>query len=409
MPLDAREKTHIRDLAKRVAEIAADPYNEERRQMWYRHNALERVKPMVLIFPEGSWEELMPESTMVCEDPTWRRHEFYLRHLIYRWEHLRDDNVIEPYLQMGAPRGATSWGLEMQVKRSEAARGAFAYDPVLKGPEDFAKMVKPHYHVDHDKKKEMWDEATDAVGDILTVRWTRGKGINTSLVNQICNWHGLEQTMSDMIERPEFLHEIFTFLMEGTQTLLDELEASGELEANNSNDYAGSGGVCYSKELPGDDDGPIMLKDIWGFAESQEYTLVSPRMYDEFGLKYQAPLLERCGLNCYACCEGLDDKLDLIMEKVPNLRRLSISPWTDVNIAAEKLEDKIIYSWKPPPMLVTDPYDTDYTRKYTRDFLEATKGNVVEMILKDTHTCNHQPQRLTDWVEICKELAEDYA
>ena len=39
----------IRDLAARVAEIATKPVQEEKREMWHRFNALEPVRPMVMI------------------------------------------------------------------------------------------------------------------------------------------------------------------------------------------------------------------------------------------------------------------------------------------------------------------------------------------------------------------------
>jgi hypothetical protein len=34
---------------------------------------------------------------------------------------------------------------------------------------------------------------------------------------------------------------------------------------------------------------------------------------------------------------------------------------------------------------------------------------VVEMILKDTHTVRHEPQRLSTWVEIANDLTAVYA
>ena len=296
------------------------------------------------------------------------------------------------------------------MKGSGKHGSASAYDPVLIEESDIDKLQVPEFFVNEEEKDRRWNEAYDAVGDILQIRWKRGPGVNTSLVNLVCYLRGLEQVMLDMVERPEWLHRVFQFMMDGTRKVLDGLDASGLVYSNASNDYAGSGGLCYTKELPGDEaNGSLGLMDIWGFAESQEYTLISPKMYYEFGIRYQAPLLERFGLNCYGCCENLTDKLDLILDTVPNLRRLSISPWTDVDVAAEKLGKNVIYSWKPIPTLVTDPYDEDYTREYMRRAMEATRGNVVEMVLKDTHTCNGRPDRMRRWVEISKELAEEYA
>jgi len=65
--LNPQERTTTRALARRVADIAADPYHVERRRLWYKHNRLQKVKPMVLVFPEGSWRELLPENTMTVE------------------------------------------------------------------------------------------------------------------------------------------------------------------------------------------------------------------------------------------------------------------------------------------------------------------------------------------------------
>jgi hypothetical protein len=35
--------------------------------------------------------------------------------------------------------------------------------------------------------------------------------------------------------------------------------------------------------------------------------------------------------------------------------------------------------------------------------LEITRGCVVEMALKDTHTCNNEPQRFDEWTRIAQE------
>ncbi|HUV38719.1 MAG TPA: hypothetical protein VMY39_03855, partial [Planctomycetota bacterium] len=85
----------LRDLAKRVAEIVALPVQAERRALWKRHNALERVRPMILVFPEGSWRELLPDTSLTCGDKRAREIERTLRVRLYTHEHFRDDTVIE--------------------------------------------------------------------------------------------------------------------------------------------------------------------------------------------------------------------------------------------------------------------------------------------------------------------------
>ncbi len=407
MSLSTRDRTYLRDLATRVAEIAADPYNEERRNWWYALNDLRPVRPLALAFPEGSWRELMPAGTLKLTDPVWRGREAYLKQKIYRWENIRDDNVIEPTIEVGPPRREVGWNAETRLRRIEGVGAAGTYDPVLKEPEDFAILGVPHMEYDHEEKARIAETMNDVFGDILTFRWGRNPGVNTNPVRFICFIRGLHQVMLDMMDRPEWLHEVFTFVTENAKLLLDDVEASGELELTDGETYVGSGGTAYTRQLPSEGfDGKVRLKDLWGFSHSQEYTLVSPVMYEEFGLQYQAPLLERFGLNSYGCCEDMTDKLDAIMRCIPNLRRISITPWTDVAVAAEKLQDKYIYSWKPNPVCIVDPYDPDHIRAEIRHTLEVARGCAVEMILKDTHTCNHQPERFRTWVRIAQEEAE---
>ena len=82
--------------------------------------------------------------------------------------------------------------------------------------------------------------------------------------------------------------------------------------------------------------GRVRTKDCWGFCESQETSTISPRMFAEFILPYQLPILERFGLNCYGCCEPLDNRWKFV-ETIPNLRRVSISPWANLSQMAERL------------------------------------------------------------------------
>lgn len=93
--IPASDRQILRGLAQRVAEIAARPIQEERRRLWRKHNSLQRVRPMILFFPEGSWRELLPDSVFQCQNQDARPMEWDLRHRIYTHEHFDTDNVIE--------------------------------------------------------------------------------------------------------------------------------------------------------------------------------------------------------------------------------------------------------------------------------------------------------------------------
>jgi hypothetical protein len=140
---------------------------------------------------------------------------------------------------------------------------------------------------------------------------------------------GLEQMMLDMVDHPDDLHRLMAFLRDGHLAKLEFLEQNDLLSLNNDGTYVGSGGFGWTDELPqADFDGHVRTCDMWGFAESQETVGVSPAMFAEFVFQYQLPILQRFGLNCYGCCEPLDKRWHIV-KQVPNLRRVSISPWAD--------------------------------------------------------------------------------
>jgi hypothetical protein len=93
--ISALDRKVLRDLARRVAEIAALQVQAERRELWKIHNDLQPVRPLMLVFPEGSWEELLTGKELRCEGEEVRSIEWELRNRIYYHEHFQDDTVIE--------------------------------------------------------------------------------------------------------------------------------------------------------------------------------------------------------------------------------------------------------------------------------------------------------------------------
>ena len=107
----------------------------------------------------------------------------------------------------------------------------------------------------------------------------------------------------------------------------------------------------------------------------------------------------------YGCCDRLDDRLDIVSQ-LPNVRKISCSPWSHREAFAEKLPKHIIMSNKPSPaMLATETFDEDAVRADLRRTIDAARKNGVqlEMILKDISTVRYEPQRLWRFSEIALE------
>ncbi len=412
--MNAQDLQIIRDLARRVAEVAASPEMAHRRQEWYRHNALQPGKAMLFCSPEGSWVEInqQPELQPVCTDETARAWEMDLRNRLYIWEHFADDEVMDNRLSVGYVLEQTGYGLAPVYHRTEdTARGSAVWDAPLKDPADLAKLQVPTTTVDWDASQRRLEEAQDVFNGILDVQLRSSHWWTLSSVMAFSELRGLEQIMVDMLERPEWVHEAMAWFRDAKLQWLDSLQAQGLLSLNNGNDYVGSGGFGFTEELPaeGYDRTRVRPEDMWGFTESQETTAISPRMFNEFILPYQKPIQERFGLNCYGCCEPLHDRFDHVMT-IPRLRRISISPWCDRQISAERLGGDYIFSWKPnPARIAMETFNEDLVRRDIRETLDIARGCIVEIILKDTHTCRGEPERFDRWYRIAREEVEEAA
>ena len=400
----------IRDLAKRVAEEAANSRHEERRQRWYAHNSLRGERPLLFISPEGSWIELITEESLECSDDDARGLERALRMRLYAAEHFPDDQVCDADFRVPLAVTSTGWGLTPTYTHSNTARGAYVWDAPIKSRADLDRLQTPTTTYDSEKTQAYLEYYQELLGDILNVIpfgrfwWALG------LIDEWTQLRGITQTFMDMSDDPKLVHEGMRRLSEGKLAWLQSLEDQGLNSLNNGNDYVGSGAFGFTHELPQPDfEGRERLIDMWGWCEAQTMSEVSPAMHEEFVLPYQLPILQRFGLNCYGCCEPLHHKLDMLKAQVPRLRRVSISTWADKTMSAEKLGSEIIFSWKPnPAALAGVDFDENWVREDIRETIDIARANgcKLEIVLKDTHTCQHHPERFERWAEIALEEAE---
>jgi len=400
-----RDRETLRRLAERVAGLAARPVEEEKRALCTAHNELRPTRPLVFCDPENGWNEIIGPQDLECEDGLARGWEYHLRREIFWGERMRDDRVILAEMPVGYVYTETDWGMShRQIGQGGAC--AYTWDPPLKDYADMDRLRYPQITVDRAATDAIRDLAAETFDGLLSVRvrgaWWWSLGMTGTLVLL----RGLEQMHLDMVDRPDDLHRLMAFLRDGTLARLDWLEREGLLTLN-TDAYVGSGGFGWTRELPAPDfTGRVRTKDMWGFAESQETVSVSPRMFAEFVLPYQLPILERFGLNCYGCCEPLDTRWEHV-KTVPRLRRVSVSPWSNLERMAGCLSDRYVFSMKPNPAALAAPsFDEEAVRAGLREALRVTSGCRVEMVMKDCHTIGGEPDRVVRWVRIAREEAE---
>jgi hypothetical protein len=402
---EEHDRDVLRALAARVRQVADSPLMAERRNLWRRHNALDSPRPMILIFPEGSWGELLPWDTLTCHGDKARHWEYNLRTRLYGFEHFASDNVVDADWPVSRVIHSTGWGLDARHRPSTTERGSWAFDPVVKSKADLERMHFPDIRVDDEATAAELALATETFGDLLDVKTVGVTHLSFHLMNQWTSLRGLEQVFMDMALEPDFLHAAMRFLCDGHKHLIDQYVALGLLSANNDNTYHSTGGNGYIDTLTPGASGAVKLSEMWASAESQELDPVSPSMHLEFAMQYERELLAPFGLTGYGCCDGLHAKLADVCA-LPNMRRISMSPFCDVDKAAPQVTDQFIFSWKPQPSQLVGRFDERRIGDYLQHTLDVCRGGVLEIILKDTHTCERQPERFDRWARLCRERVE---
>jgi hypothetical protein len=426
MNIDAREKNILRELAKEVGDISRNALWEEKRRLWRDKNALKKVRPLILCsLPGEAWAEIIPESTLRVRDPLFRKYELELRQKIFRWENIGDDEIISDKIYVPIQRRLTDW-IDNRVRPySGQADKSAAFAPSIVEHHDLGKLKFPRLSVDWNKSEKLLEEVQEIFGDILEVilgepfyAATDGEvmGWGYSLIDILCELRGLENIFNDLYSCPSFVHEAMDFLMRGTLKYLDDLERENLLVLNNnefisaSNTPLGSNGLACSEELPGEpfDPGRVATGNLWGYAQAQEFSEVSPDMHEEFVLPYQQKIADRFGLNCYGCCEGNDRKWDRIIKHIPRLRQLSVSFAASLEIAADTLKDNYVLSWKPHPVRMIAGFDERNIRRELKIGFEQAKGSCLIVCLRDTQTLYGEPERASVWTRVAMELAEQF-
>jgi hypothetical protein len=404
-----KDRERLRRFAEQVAELAARPVEAKKRDLWYRHNALEATRPVIFCDPENSWHEIIPDSTLTCESPLARKWEYLLRKDIFWGSQMCDDRVVPPYFTIEHVHSEPDWGLKEDVIGGKNG-GSYVWDAPIKTEEDIEKLHTPHIDIDFETTEFQTELARDVFSGILDVQVKTAWWWSLAETRVLARLRGLKQMMLDYADRPEWVHRVMTILHDGILAMMDDIESRGLLSLNNGGDYVGSGGFGWTHDLPKPGfDGTVHLSDLWGFVESQETVGVSPKMFAEYIFPYQLPILARFGLTCYGCCEPVDKRWKWISQ-IPNLRRVSVSPWSDRARMAEYLADRYIFSLKPnPALLAMESFDPELVRAELRRDLEISRGCRVEVIMKDNHTIRNDPRRVVEWVRIAHEEAQRIA
>ena len=403
----------LRGLGEYMVKLAKHPLNLERKKLWYKLDECSPERPMILIHPltYTKGKDAPVKSMLQCEDEFPRAVELDLRNQVYCFEKLRDDHVIEPYINLKWNIKSSGYGVSA-VSHSASTEaggiGAKSWEPPIKNLDKDFGLLKPRsFSIDREgtlKQKEILEAVFK---DVLPVRIHGRYGDGARLTDKVITLVGLENFMFLMYDNPEGIHRLMCFLRNDLLNYVRWLEGENIYSLNNGNDTIGSGSIGYTKFLPQADWKPgdkVRMKDKWYFADAQETVGVSSEMFEEFVLPYIVDVTKNFGRVYHGCCEPLQDSIKVIIKKIRNLKRVSVSPWANEEIMARELGNSFVYSRKPNPTLIsTNVFNEDLIRKDLQHTLSVAKDCSLEIIMKDIITLQNQPKRAARWVEIAFE------
>ncbi len=410
--LEERDREVLRELGRQIASIAALPVHKEKAALWTRLNDLDSQRPMVWI-NEIPWHEMNvnDELTIRCRHPWAQELETQLRRTIYQWNHMRGDMVVKDYLECPLVIHSTDFGIHEDVN-------------VLK-TDDSNEIVSRHFHVQikdigdiekinmpkvihYEKASEAaWETMKELFTDIIPVRKTGQTHIWFTPWDYLIRWTGVQEAMYALVDDPEMINAAVERMVDAWMVELDQFEEQNLLSLDCDNTRIGSGGYGYVSNLPGKPFDPdhVRPKNMWGCSNAQIFSEVSPDMHWEFAMRHDLRWMERWGLTYYGCCEPLQNKIHLL-KKIPNLRKVSVSPWNDYRKILPGLGSDYVASVKPnPAIFAEDGWDAKGAEADLRKALEAGEGaSHIEFIMKDISTVRYRPQLLWEWADIAMKV-----
>ena len=406
----------LRELANKYALIAFDDHQKEMYHLHASTNDLSPIRPVVLIH-ELPWHELNVDGslTLQCEDEDFRRVEQHLRRTIFQWTYFPADMLVQPYLSI--EKVIESTGIGVEVKEETASVDAanhivsHKYEDQFCDMEDLEKLHSPIITYDRAETMRRFEKIADAIGDIIPVKIT---GANMDYSLGLITWDIIAQHMSidnllyNLIDEPEFMHSLARKFADIYKDTIRQYEEQNLFNPDSPYIHCTPAASRVLKNSIQDYDN-IRACNIWGRGLAQIFSSVSPDMHDEFDIQYAKEVLEPFGYVYYGCCEPLDTKID-ILRQIKNLRKISISPWANVHVAAEAIGSDYVLSAKPSPSNLTcAASQPEVIEKEIREILRAGRANncPLELVLKDISTANYKLENLVTWERTAMELVKN--
>ena len=212
MDIPDKDKSVLRQLAEKQAEIASLPVHKDKIREWIRLNGNKPGRPLVWI-KNIPWHEMDVDGELELQtrNPFCQQVEQTLRRTIYRWNHLRTDMVVECKFYSPLVVHDTGFGIREDVdivKHDEKSDiMSREYHPQIDNEKDLGKIKTPVVTHDEGASERNYQTLVEMFGDILTIEKIGIVHGEIAPWDQLIQWWGVQKGLLDLAMRPEFVHQ----------------------------------------------------------------------------------------------------------------------------------------------------------------------------------------------------------
>ena len=403
MMISQQDRMILRELAQKQMELAHSPRNQQLYQDWMDYGSSKNgCRPLIRIEIDTFEHQLLP-AMQRCEVEHAREIERRLLRPMVNFTQFEDDTLVPDYYPIRLHTSFTPFGLP--VRREETGSLGHHFIPYLHDLEEDEHLLGDSiFSVDVDGTAKEEQEAQEIFGDILpTKRITDCAGC--CLTQDIVHIMNMDDMYMAMIDDEDRFHNMMRRLMNDYMAFYRMMENGGHLQSHARMQHLGQGSYCFTDELR-EGINPAKLSDLWLFMDSQETAGISPEMYADLVFPYYQEMMSHFGLVSYGCCEASHPIWDNCLSKVPNMRKVSISPWCDEEFMGERLQGTgVTFLRKPPATILgmdTPVLDEAATLACFRKTAKAAKGCKLEIAQRDVYMIGHSAQKVHRYVELAR-------
>lgn len=407
MAISQNDRARLRELAKEQAELAASERNRRLYQSWMEYGSNTAPSRAMIRIELGTFEQDVLPPLMRCEGERARQIERSILSPIANFTLFEDDTLVPEYYAVRDYTHFTPFGLSVR-KRETGGVGHHFIPYISDLEEDEHLLGASRFGVDEDEAAREVSEAGELFGDILPVRRI-SDCMYCCPTQDIVHIMNMDDMYVSMLTDKERFRAMMSRLTGDYRAFFEMLERGRHIRSAARDQHLNQGSYCFTDELTDLIEG-ARLKDCWLFMDSQETSGVSPELYAEVVFPYYKELMSLFGLVSYGCCESVHPIWDSCLSKIPNIRKVSISPWCDEEFMGERLRGTgITYLRKPPATLLGVGGELDEAAALAcfRKTAKAASGCKLEVAQRDVYRINNTPDKVKRYVSLFRQAAEE--